>query len=90
MKVTNGPPHDSVKGEKYFGCIAGGLRRVSDAARMGAALATYLVWPHNRDTWPGKFEAIPPVFARMAAAIAEFEPLRLLVGDARPWLPRAR
>jgi agmatine deiminase len=44
-------------------------------------LATYLVWPHNRDTWPGKFEVIPPVFARMAAAIAEFEPLRLLVGD---------
>ena len=44
-------------------------------------LATYLVWPHKRDTWPGKFEAIPPVFARMAAAIAEFEPLRLLVRD---------
>jgi agmatine deiminase len=44
-------------------------------------LATYLVWPHNRDTWPGKFEAIVPVFARMAAAIAEFEPLRLLVAD---------
>src|SRR5579863_10391029 len=44
-------------------------------------LATYLVWPHNRDTWPGKFEAIPPVFAQMAAAIAQFEPLRLLVAD---------
>ena len=45
--------------------------------------ATYLVWPHNRDTWPGKFEPIPPVFARMAAAIAHFEPLRILVEDAR-------
>ncbi|HVA79581.1 MAG TPA: agmatine deiminase family protein [Candidatus Binataceae bacterium] len=44
--------------------------------------ATYLVWPHNRDTWPGKFDAIPPVFARIAAAIAEREPLRLLVKDA--------
>jgi agmatine deiminase len=44
-------------------------------------LATYMVWPHNRDTWPGKFDAIPPVFARMAAAIAEFEPLRLIVRD---------
>lgn len=42
-------------------------------------LASYLVWPHNRDTWPGKFEPIVPVFARIAAAIAEFEPLRLLV-----------
>jgi len=42
-------------------------------------LASYLVWPHNRDTWPGRFEPIVPVFARIAAAIAEFEPLRLLV-----------
>src|SRR5229473_2716731 len=41
--------------------------------------ATYLVWPHNRDTWPGKFEVIPPVFAEIAAAIAYFEPLRILV-----------
>jgi agmatine deiminase len=45
-------------------------------------LATYLAWPHNRDTWPGKFDVIPAVFARMAAAISEFEPLRLLVGSA--------
>jgi agmatine deiminase len=43
--------------------------------------ATYLVWPHNRDTWPGKFESIPPVYARMVAAIAQFEPVRLLVND---------
>ncbi len=45
-------------------------------------LASYIVWPHNLDTWPGKFEPIPPVFARMAAAIAHFEPLRVLVNDA--------
>lgn len=50
-------------------------------AEWAPHVATYLVWPHNRDTWPGKFEAIPPIFARMAAAIAEFEPLRLLVAD---------
>ncbi|MFZ0661012.1 MAG: agmatine deiminase family protein [Candidatus Binataceae bacterium] len=41
--------------------------------------ATYLVWPHNLDTWPGKFEPIPQAFARIAAAIASCEPLRLLV-----------
>jgi agmatine deiminase len=50
-------------------------------AEWAPHVATYLVWPHNRDTWPGKFEAIPPIFAPMAAAIAEFEPLRLLVVD---------
>ena len=45
-------------------------------------LACYLVWPHNRDTWPGKFEVIPPIYAEMVATIARFEPVRLLVNDA--------
>ncbi len=51
-------------------------------AEWAPHLATYIVWPHNLDTWPGKFEQIPPIFARMAAAIAHFEPLRILVNDA--------
>jgi agmatine deiminase len=45
-------------------------------------LATYIVWPHNLDTWPGKFEMVPPTFARMAAVLAHFEPVRILVRDA--------
>jgi len=60
-------------------------RRRFGAYRMPAEWephqATYLVWPHNRDTWPGKFELIPPAFARIAAAIASCEPLRLIVED---------
>jgi agmatine deiminase len=44
-------------------------------------LACYLVWPHNRDTWPGKFEVIPPIYAEMVAAIAQFEPVRLMAKD---------
>jgi len=44
-------------------------------------LACYLVWPHNRETWPGKFEVIPPLYADMVAAIAQFEPVRLMVND---------
>jgi agmatine deiminase len=43
--------------------------------------ACYLVWPHNRDTWPGKFEVIPPIYAAMVASIAQFEPVRLMVND---------
>ncbi len=61
-------------------------RRRFAAYRMPAEwephLATYLVWPHNLDTWPGNFEPIPRVFAKMAAAIASFEPLRVMVKDA--------
>jgi agmatine deiminase len=44
-------------------------------------LACYLVWPHNPETWPGKFEVIAPLYARMVAAIASFEPVRLMVKD---------
>ncbi len=50
-------------------------------AEWAPHLACYLVWPHNLETWPGKFEAIPPIFARMVAAIAQFEPVRLLLHD---------
>ena len=43
--------------------------------------ATYLVWPHNLDTWPGKFEPIPMAFAQIAAAIGSREPVRILLRD---------
>jgi agmatine deiminase len=61
-------------------------RRLLAAYRMPAEwashAATYLVWPHNLDTWPGKFEPVPPAFARIAAAIAQFEPVRILIKDS--------
>src|SRR5208283_5387398 len=61
-------------------------RRLLAAYRMPAEweqhLACYLAWPHNRDTWPGKFEVIPPIYAEMVAKIARFEPVRLAVTDA--------
>jgi agmatine deiminase len=44
-------------------------------------LACYLAWPHNLDTWPGKFDVIPPIYAEMVAKIARFEPVRLMVTD---------
>jgi agmatine deiminase len=45
-------------------------------------LATYLVWPHNADTWLGRIDPAIREFARMAAAIAEFEPVRILTMTA--------
>ena len=44
-------------------------------------LACYLAWPHNLDTWPGKFDLIPPIYAEMVAKIARFEPVRLMVAN---------
>jgi agmatine deiminase len=44
--------------------------------------AVYLVWPHNLETWPGNFAPIPGVFAKMAVALATFEPVRIMVNEA--------
>jgi agmatine deiminase len=51
-------------------------------AEWAPHLACYLAWPHNRDTWPGKFEVIPPIYADMVAKIARCESVRLAVTDA--------
>ncbi len=40
--------------------------------------AVWLTWPHNHDTWPGRFELIPPVYATWARSIAESTPVRIL------------
>jgi agmatine deiminase len=44
--------------------------------------ATWLAWPHNRDTWPGKFDPIPALWAELARTIAGFEPVHILAGGA--------
>jgi agmatine deiminase len=35
--------------------------------------ATWLSWPHNHDTWPGKFETVEPVYSEMVRALATSE-----------------
>jgi agmatine deiminase len=42
--------------------------------------ATWLAWPRNRDTWPGKFEPIPQVWRKFVATLAEFEPVHVCAG----------
>lgn len=43
--------------------------------------ATWLAWPHKRESWPGKFEPVPAVFARMIREIVEGEDVHLCVCD---------
>ncbi len=45
--------------------------------------ATWLAWPHNRSDWPGKFEAIPWVFADIVRHLARVEDVNLIVASAR-------
>jgi agmatine deiminase len=42
--------------------------------------ATWLAWPRNPDTWPGKFEPIPGVWQSLVRTLAEFEPVHVLAG----------
>lgn len=41
--------------------------------------ATWVAWPHNRDDWPGKFAAIPWVYAEIVRHLHQSEEVRILV-----------
>ncbi|HWP23097.1 MAG TPA: agmatine deiminase family protein [Candidatus Binatia bacterium] len=43
--------------------------------------ATWLSWPHNRDTWPSQLETVRGVWAQMVAALSPHERVNLLVND---------
>ena len=45
--------------------------------------ATWLAWPHNQADWPGKFAAIPWVFAEVVRHLHQHERVEILVPDAR-------
>jgi agmatine deiminase len=45
--------------------------------------ATWLAWPHEASDWPGKFAAIPWVFAEMVRVISASERVRLIVGNGK-------
>lgn len=43
--------------------------------------ATWLSWPHNAESWPGKMEPVPAIWARFAAELAGAEDVHILVRD---------
>jgi len=44
--------------------------------------ATWLSWPHNRDSWPGVFPGVEPAMVAFVRALAECEPVYINVRDA--------
>jgi agmatine deiminase len=44
--------------------------------------ATWLSWPHNRDSWPGVFAGVEPAMTAFVGALAECEPVYINVLDA--------
>jgi agmatine deiminase len=45
--------------------------------------ATWLAWPHEPTDWPGKFDAVPWVFAEVIKNLTLGERVRLIVADKR-------
>lgn len=45
--------------------------------------ATWLAWPHEPTDWPGKFAAIPWVFAEVARHLQDGERIRVIVAGKR-------
>jgi len=43
---------------------------------------TWLSWPHNRQTWPGRFEPVEPAMVAMVRALAAHETVHVNVLDA--------
>ena len=43
--------------------------------------ATWIAWPHNQDDWPGKFAAIPWVYAEIVRHLHTSETVHLVVQD---------
>ena len=43
--------------------------------------ATWLSWPHNRETWPTELETVRDVWLQMICALAPYEQVHLLVPD---------
>lgn len=43
--------------------------------------ATWLSWPHKEESWPGKIDAIFPVYAQFVKLVAEGEQININVAD---------
>ncbi len=45
--------------------------------------ASWLAWPHNPEDWPGKFQAIPWLYAEIVRLLAAHERVHLVVESAK-------
>jgi agmatine deiminase len=43
---------------------------------------TWISWPHNKASWPGKFESVEPVMVRFVGILSQTELVRINVLDA--------
>ena len=44
--------------------------------------ATWIAWPHNRVTWPNRFQPIPAAFVRFIVELSRAQPVHVLAGPS--------
>ncbi len=94
ISVTTKYPTHSYRSKNDM-TISNSLTDYRWPAEWEAHEATWVAWPVNPNTWPGIFERIPAAFAEFVAAMACYEPVRILAGgpgvaeSARPLIDAA-
>ena len=58
-------------------------RGFSMPAEWAPHQATWISWPHKRESWPGKFGPVEPVMVKAVAALTRSEMVRINVLDRR-------
>ncbi|HBE71581.1 MAG TPA: agmatine deiminase [Planctomycetaceae bacterium] len=47
-------------------------------AEWESQAATWIAWPHNRETWPGHYDDIPSVFETLVTALSNCQPVHII------------
>jgi agmatine deiminase len=71
-------PATAARGEAALRLVAG-CRMPAEWERHEA---TWLTWPHDEAHWPGKFDRVPGIWARMVRELETGEDVHVLVRDA--------
>jgi agmatine deiminase len=58
-------------------------RGYSMPAEWSPHQATWISWPHKRESWPGKFEPVEPLMVRAVSVLSRSEPVRINVLDRK-------
>jgi agmatine deiminase len=53
------------------------------AAEWEPHAATWLAWPHKLESWPGKFEPVPPIYVKLIETLSQHELVHVLAGGEK-------
>ena len=59
--------------------IFGNLRMPAEWEKQKS---TWIAWPHNKKDWPGKFDLIPEVFAKIIFYISKGQMVNILIQNS--------